>query len=99
MQIINPFKGYKVEVGKRAQKTLDKFDTKIQTKILDCLQSLTKDANSLDIKKLQGYENVYRISVGSYRIVFEPHNKIITIYVIFVGTRENFYKDFKLFYG
>ena len=45
----------------------------------------------LDVKKLKGYHNVYRLRVGDYRIVFEYIKEERTIKILKVGKRESVY--------
>lgn len=88
--------GYSIEVDKTAEKALAKLDAKTRNKIIAKLKELvSEEDHSLDIKKLEGYESFYRIKIGNYRIVYEPYHKKIIVYVIFVGTREGIYKEFK----
>ena len=45
----------------------------------------------LNVKKLKGYHNVYRLRVGDYRIVFEYIKEERTIKILKVGKRESVY--------
>ena len=45
----------------------------------------------LDVKKLRGYHNVYRLKVGDYRIIFEYVKEERTIKILKVGKRESVY--------
>ena len=45
----------------------------------------------LDVQKLRGYDNVYRLRVGEYRVIFEYNKKERTVKVLKVGKRENVY--------
>ena len=45
----------------------------------------------LDVKKLKGYHNVYRLRVGDYRIVFEYIKEERTIKILKVGKRGSIY--------
>lgn len=57
-------------------------------------QILNVDDKRLDIKRLRGFSNLYRVRVGSSRIVFQDNNSERRI--LFVGKRdENTYKNFK----
>ena len=44
-----------------------------------------------DICKLKGYDNAYRIRVGTTRIVYDVSWKQKTILIHYVGTREKAY--------
>jgi mRNA interferase RelE/StbE len=45
----------------------------------------------LDVKKLRGYEGIYRMRVGGYRIIFEYEKEEKTIKILKIGKRENIY--------
>ncbi len=45
----------------------------------------------LDVKKLKGHHNVYRLRVGDYRIIFEYIKEERTIKILKVGKRESVY--------
>ncbi|NJE10409.1 type II toxin-antitoxin system RelE/ParE family toxin [Thermococcus sp. MAR1] len=45
----------------------------------------------LDVQKLRGYENVYRLRVGEYRVIFEYQKDERTVRVLKIGKRENVY--------
>lgn len=44
------------------------------------------------IKKLKGYENLYRLRVGDYRVVFEWKN--IEVNIVRILTRQDFGKKY-----
>ena len=39
-----------------------------------------------------GSENVYRIRVGDYRVIYEMHDEILVIFVIRIGHRKDIYR-------
>jgi mRNA-degrading endonuclease RelE of RelBE toxin-antitoxin system len=52
-------------------KLLKKLSAKERTQLLAVLTSLAEgDAASLDIKKLKGVDHIFRIRVGSLRVIF-----------------------------
>ena len=76
---------YKIYLTGKARKKLDSLNQKSRRMILDTLSFLRDYGFSrrLDIKKLKGFKNHYRLRVGKYRILFELEkpDKII-IYAI-----------------
>ena len=50
------------------------------------------NAEGEDIKKLQGYDNVLRLRVGTYRIIYTVDNGKLIITVIDAGNRGQIYK-------
>jgi mRNA interferase RelE/StbE len=65
---------YRVDVSKRAGKSLARFPSRVQASILEALERLEDDPfhPQLDIKALHGeLKGLYRVRVGSYRIIYE----------------------------
>ncbi|MBP9765431.1 type II toxin-antitoxin system RelE/ParE family toxin [Candidatus Babeliales bacterium] len=87
----NKFKNYTIEFSKSAQKDFKKLNPQIQHSISLKLQNLKSDSSNLDIKKMQGKDNTYRIRDGKYRIIFEDHKHILIVLVIEVGLRGDVY--------
>ncbi|TNH07027.1 type II toxin-antitoxin system RelE family toxin [Testudinibacter sp. TR-2022] len=76
----------RIEWTMKAVKQLLKIDTRYVKAIKDSVAELAEfPLLSLDIKKLQGLENQYRIRVGKYRVIFDVVNgepRIISIKAI-----------------
>lgn len=87
----------KLEFDKSFSKSMDKInDKQIKTKILNIISELEKIKTMKDIvnlKKLKGFQNYYRIKLGSYRIGFELRNNSIIRFII-ICHRKDIYKKF-----
>lgn len=57
----------KVSLDKKFLKKLKKLDKKTQIRILAKLKML-EEGKRLDIIKLEGFENIYRLRIGDFRI-------------------------------
>lgn len=65
---------FKIEAKKRVLKTLRDLDRDRKNRIKEALLILSNDPlpfKKLDVIKLKGYENTYRIRIGGLRIVYE----------------------------
>ena len=49
-------------------------------------------SEKLDVKKLKGMENTFRVRLGEYRVIYELHRRKLLILVIKFGKRENVYE-------
>ena len=95
-----PLSGYQVYLSRVAEKQLCKLHKDIQQTIIKTLHWLVdNETHSLDIKKLSGYEKLYRLRVGDFRIVYEAMHKKVTVHVIYIGHRKNIYDDLKRLIG
>ena len=90
----NSFKNYKIEFKNAAKKDLKKLEKSVADKIRDTLLKLISGEPNVDVIKMQGIVELYRIRSGKFRIVFEAHKHIITILVVSIGPRKDIYKDF-----
>jgi len=82
---------FKVLIEKKASKQIESLSGDIRNRIIDALKELEKGFSArLDIKKLKGTKNHYRIRVGDYRILFVLESNIT--YVYDVSHRRNVYK-------
>ena len=95
MSVRNHLFGYEVVLSKRAEKSLDKLPNKIHKDIIEKLDQLVALDHNLDIKKLDGHKNFYRIRFGNYRIVYEPLNDQVIVYVLLIGHRKDIYVELK----
>jgi len=73
---------------------LTKSNPKHAKQIVRKWMLLAADAIPQDAKPLQGYNGVYRVDSGEYRIIYRFDHK--TIYLMAVGNRNDgkVYKDF-----
>jgi len=65
---------FRVEAKRRVLKALTKLSIKRKSRIKEVISILKNDPipfRRLDVTKLKGYENTYRIRVGDLRIVYE----------------------------
>lgn len=64
---------YQVLLERKALKQFEKLSLGVRSRVLEALRVLEDEGFSkrLDIVKLRGYENQYRIRIGRYRVLFE----------------------------
>jgi len=82
---------FKVFLEKKTGRQIKGLSEPLKTRIIWTLKELEKGFSArLDIKKLKGTKNHYRIRVGDYRILFAMEFE--AIYVYDVSHRRNVYK-------
>jgi mRNA interferase RelE/StbE len=63
---------YRIFLERAAEKELNKLDPDMNDRIKIALEQLKQGfLPNLDIKKLKGYKQHYRLRVGDFRILFE----------------------------
>ena len=85
---------YKIELSTDSEKYLRILDKSTRVRILNHLKILTENPRhpELDIKKMQGRPNLYRLRVGNYRILYTIKGDILVVFVVTVVPRDVVYK-------
>jgi mRNA interferase RelE/StbE len=78
----------------QAEKQLAKLDKNTRLRIIAALDRLREAYPVGDIRKMQGYDDLWRLRVGDYRIVMQIDlvTASITITVIRIGHRKEVYR-------
>lgn len=80
---------YRIVIEKPALKFLQKQPKAQQERILKAIQGLPETG---DIKPMGGHENLYRLRVGSYRVLYTVEDDLLIVRVLTVGNRGDVYK-------
>ena len=83
---------YNVIVGSKAEKMLDRLPNKYYRLITTHLLSLEHNPRPFGCVKLSGLENLYRIRVGVYRVVYSIKDDMLVVEVIKIDHRRDVYR-------
>lgn len=83
---------YQIELSRQAQRQLRKLALHTQSLIGTAIDALAIDPRPAGVKKLKGEENVYRIRIRDYRIVYEIQDSELIVLVIKIGHRREVYQ-------
>lgn len=83
---------YQVELAGGAEKFIRKQDNALQIKLVAVLRKLAENPRPPKAKKLKGLDELYRVRVGSYRILYTIEDKKLIILVIRIAHRKDAYK-------
>lgn len=60
-----------LEITLKAKKDLKKLDKNTQKRVTDALKQMISDRERVDLKKLKGTEDTWRLRVGNYRVILK----------------------------
>lgn len=80
---------YSVELTRTAEKQLRRVAKAKRARLVDAIQSLADVPRPRGARKLEGYESVYRVRVGQYRIVYEVIDERVVVIVLKLGHRKD----------
>jgi len=81
---------YKLKKVIKYLSTLRKKDD--DERIFLAIEHLASDPRPSGHKKISGEENVYRIRIGAYHVIYEIEDDGLMVYVVKAGARGDVYK-------
>lgn len=83
-----------LKFSNKAEKDLKKIEKSEVQKIRKKIDDYIKNPLSIEITKIKGYEDLYRIRQGDYRILFKVIDGSIKImHIMRIQHRKEVYKD------
>lgn len=82
---------YQIIIKKPAKKFIDRLPANEKRRVVAAIEQLP---NGEDIKRLKGHNDLLRLRVGDYRIVYTVDNGQLIVYVIDAGNRGDIYKRY-----
>lgn len=84
---------YTVGIAAPPTKFLEKLrDQSLQRRLTQAIRGLAETPRPSGCVKLSGEENVYRIRVGDYRIVYQIKDEQLIVLVVAIGHRREIYR-------
>jgi mRNA interferase RelE/StbE len=83
---------YRVELSPRAQRDIKALDGSIQRRIARRIDLLADNPYPQGIKKIEGEDDLYRLRVGDYRILYQVREKILLVLIVGIGHRRDIYR-------
>ena len=83
---------YRIEISRTAEKQLTKLPQIDQKRVVNSILALADDPFPKGSRKLTGYDDMYRIRVGRYRILYSVSGRKLVIIVLKIGHRKDIYR-------
>jgi mRNA interferase RelE/StbE len=83
---------YHIEFVKQAAKQLKSLSTEEQQRIKIKIDALADVPRPDGVVKLAGEDNLYRIRVGNYRIIYSIQDNQLLVLVLKIGHRRDVYQ-------
>jgi mRNA interferase RelE/StbE len=86
---------YRIEFAPRAERQFSALERSLQVRLRRRIDSLAENPRPQGIKKLAGEEDLYRLRVGDYRIIYQIKEKRLIVLVVGVGHRGEVYRGLR----
>ncbi len=83
---------YSVQIEKLAWDELMAIPERMRERIFAALEALETEPRHARVTKLSGYDDLYRIRVGDYRIIYSIEDQVKIVLVEKVGHRSDVYR-------
>jgi mRNA interferase RelE/StbE len=86
---------YRIEVSATAEKQIRKLRREDQVRVLRTIQLLATDPTPPGSRKVRGYEDVFRIRVGTHRVLYRVAGRRLLIIILKIGHRRDIYRSLR----
>ncbi|MBI5018644.1 MAG: type II toxin-antitoxin system RelE/ParE family toxin [Deltaproteobacteria bacterium] len=83
---------YRVELKPSADKALGKLTWHAQRRVGERIESLAADPRPPGVEKLAGEDELYRVRVGEYRVLYSIRDEVLLVLVVRIGHRRDVYR-------
>jgi mRNA interferase RelE/StbE len=83
---------YRITILPRARRELAKLPANIAERVARAVDALEHQPRPPGCKKLAGKEDLWRIRVGEYRVVYQIRDAELLLLVVRIGHRRGIYK-------
>jgi mRNA interferase RelE/StbE len=83
---------YAVSFRRSAEKDLRKLDRTVQRRVLRAIDGLAHDPRPAGCRKLVGSEDVFRIRVGDYRVIYTVDDAVFIVAIENIRHRREVYR-------
>ena len=83
---------YKIEISRTAEKQLKKLPRDDQRRIARAMVELGDNPRPPGSRKLTGYDDVYRVRVGMYRVIYSVSGRKLIVIILKIGHRKDVYR-------
>ena len=83
---------YALEFRRSARKELESLPDAVLARVWERVEALADDPRPHGCKKLRGANDLWRIRVGTYRVVYHLDDAARTIVIAAIGDRKDVYR-------
>ncbi len=82
----------RIVLSKRARRQILKLPAGVDRRVEDAIDDLAQDPRPQGVKKLKAGDELYRLRVGSYRILYHIEDKRLVVLVVKAVDRRDVYR-------
>ena len=83
---------YDIEISETAEKQLKKLQRGDQRRVVRAIVALADEPHPRGSRKLSGYNDVFRIRVGRYRVIYSVSGNRLIVIILKIGHRKDVHR-------
>ena len=83
---------YRIEFSPRAELQFKKIPKELQIRLKHRIDTLAENPFPRGVKKLSAEENIYRLRIGDYRIIYQVQGNALLILILKLGHGKDVYR-------
>lgn len=83
---------YEVQISRTAERQLGRLDRTARRRVAAAMLALAENPRPRGCRKLLGYDDVFRVRVGRYRLLYSVSDDTVVIVILKVGHRRDVYR-------
>lgn len=83
---------YELIIKPAVEKQMDRLPAKVRQRVVGALEELRDNPRPSGCVKLQGEDDLWRIRVGQYRVVYTIQDDALIVLVVRVAHRKDIYR-------
>ena len=80
-------------IHRKAEKVLKRMDGDTLDRLRNAIRNLANEPRPVGVKKLAGYDNLYRIRVGDWRVSYAIEEDRLIVLVLEISQRGAAYRE------
>lgn len=83
---------YRIDFSRKAARQFKDLPAQIQKRLKPKIDALAQNPRPRGVKKLEIEDELYRIRVGDYRVIYQIQDQALIVLVVKLGNRKEIYK-------
>ena len=83
---------YSIEISRSAEKQLASVPVDAQRRLARAMMALADEPRPSGSRKLSGHNDIFRIRVGTYRVLYSVADGLLVVIILKIGHRKDIYR-------
>ena len=83
---------FRIRISRMAERQLKKLPSEARDRVVRAVRALADDPVPRGSRRLTGYDDVFRVRIGPYRVLYSAAASTLTILVLKIGHRGDIYR-------